>query len=121
MRGRTVTIAALATAFAWWATGLPPFSGTATVAVVGAGAVAMVAGARYLPPRVRPRLRVADAAPWVVLFGALVLLQVSAYLQHPRPEHPTLSYLINAALETHVARTTAFVGWLAGCVRLARR
>ena len=40
-----------AVAYAWWVTGLRPFSGLATAAVVGGGAAAVVLGRLALPPR----------------------------------------------------------------------
>jgi hypothetical protein len=108
------------TAYAWWAVGLPAFSAVATMAVVGAGAAAMVAG-----DRVRRRGRRTAAAgrvlPWLALAGLLAVVQLIAYAQQPRDEHPTLSSLTNAALDSHAARAAAFVGWLAAAVELARR
>ena len=58
---------------------------------------------------------------WAVLTAALAAWQLASWLQHPRDEHPTLSSLINAVLDTHLARTAAFVAWLAGAAWLARR
>ncbi|HEY7068730.1 MAG TPA: hypothetical protein VH479_01395 [Acidimicrobiales bacterium] len=120
---RTVTgvvLAVAVTAYGWWAVGLPAFSALATVAVVGAGAGAMVVGARA-----RRRPGAAQAAgrtwPWFVLAGLLACVQLIAYVQQPRDEHPTLSSLTNAALDTHAARAVAFLAWLAAAVELARR
>jgi hypothetical protein len=108
------------TAYAWWAVGLPAFSAGAAVAVVGAGAAAMVAG-----DRVRRRGRRTAGAgrvlPWFALAGLLAVVQLIAYAQQPRDEHPTLSSLSNAALDSHAARAAAFVAWLAAAVELARR
>ena len=59
--------------------------------------------------------------PWLVVVGVLACVQVIAYVQQPRDEHPTLSSLTNAALDTHVARAVAFLAWLAAAVELARR
>ena len=112
--------AAAVLAYGWWATGLPGFSAIATVAVVGAGAVAM-AGAARRGRRVAPRVRSSELVPWLVLFGALAAVQAAAYLQGPRSHHPTLSSLANAALDTHLARALAFAAWIGGCVHLARR
>jgi hypothetical protein len=113
-----VALGLVALAYAWWAVGLPAFSAAATVAVVGAGAVAMLGGsradrtARPAPGRV---------LPWLALAGLLAAVQAFAYLQQPRGEHPTLSSLTNAALDSHAARAAAFVGWLVVAVELARR
>jgi hypothetical protein len=112
-------------AYAWWAVGLPAFSAAATVAVVAAGAVAMVAGARARrrarrsgPVAVPPQPR---ALVWVAVLAVAGAVQLSAYLQHPREDHPTLSSLTNALLDSHPARAVAFVAWLAAARGLARR
>jgi hypothetical protein len=57
----------------------------------------------------------------VALILAGATWQVAAYVQHPRSDHPTLSSLVNAALDSHPARAAAFVAWLAGAWELARR
>jgi hypothetical protein len=115
-----VALAIGATVYAWWAVGLGAFSAAATVAVVGAGAVAMVAGSRARR-RGRPTGGVGRVLPWFALAGLLAAVQLIAYAQQPRDEHPTLSSLTNAALDSHAARAAAFVAWLAAAVELARR
>jgi len=47
----TAVPAAVAAGYAWWATGLRPFTGPALVAVLGAGLAAMALGAAALPRR----------------------------------------------------------------------
>ncbi len=124
MSPRNVVLAmggAGAGAYAWWATGLRPFAGTTTVAVVGAGVAAMVVGRRCGRRRPVVRPRAAGVIGWALLLGALAGWQLVAYLQHPRPEHPTLSSLADAVLDTHPLRALAFVAWLLGAARLARR
>lgn len=106
--------------YAWWATGLPPFSAGATVAVVGAGLGAMAIG------HVRRQHEDARPAPagvigWLVLLVALAGWELLAFFQHPRSEHPTLSSLTNAALGTHTGRALAFATWLVAASWLARR
>ena len=113
-------------AYAWWATGLAPFSTAATVAVVGSGAVVAV-GSRVRRPVaggdgvradvVTPR----SAAIWGALAGAMAAWQLNAFVRHPRVEHPTLSSLANTVLDPRPVRVVAFVGWLAGVAWLARR
>lgn len=120
-RSRPLFLGVAAVAYAWWATGLRPFSLLATVAVVGAGVIAMVVASRYLRPRGRVPVALREVLPWIVLFGALATVQLLAYSGSPRTEYPTLSYLANAALDTHVARASAFVAWLTGAGWLARR
>lgn len=112
-----------AAAYAWWATGLRPFSGPLTAAVVGAGIAAMAAGAAFGR---RPRRRPAEipgrrAAVWAGLFAALAAWELAAYVQQPRSEHPTLSSLADAVLDPHPVRAAAFLAWLAAAAVLARR
>jgi hypothetical protein len=107
-------------AYGWWATGLQAFSGSATLAIVGPGIAAVVIGAARRRPLISlPAL--SGAVGWVLLLGALAAWQMLAYLQHPRSEHPTLSSLLNAVLDTHPARAVAFVMWLVAAGLLARR
>lgn len=107
-------------AYAWWATGRRPFTAMATLAVVGAGLAAMaISQARRPQNDARPGL--AGAMGWLVLLVALAGWQLLAYVQEPRSEHPTLSSLANAALDTHTGRALAFAAWLVGGSRLARR
>ncbi len=106
-------------AYAWWAVGLPPFSRGATLAVLLAGGMAAAAGARSRRPAAPLPWR--RMAPWAGLAVALGAVQLVSYLQQPRADHPTLSSLTNAALDTQTARALAFVVWLAATVALARR
>lgn len=106
--------------YAWWATGRTPFTTTATLAVVGAGLAAVAVG-QARPPQRQSRPARAGAARWVVIMVALAGWQLLAYVQQPRSEHPTLSSLTNAALESHTARALAFTAWLAAGSRFARR
>ena len=80
----------------------------------------MVAGA-VGPARERPEVDAAGLGAWAVVAGAVGLWQLAAYLQAPRHDHPTLSSLANALLDSQPARTAAFVVWVLGAVRLARR
>ena len=107
-------------AYALWAVGLSPFSAGATVAVVGAGVAAMLAGSRA-KRRGGPTGGDGRVWPWIPLAGFLAAVQLIAYAQQPRDDHPTLSSLTNAALDSHAARAAAFVAWLAIAVELARR
>jgi hypothetical protein len=58
---------------------------------------------------------------WAVLAVATLVWELQAFLQHPRPEHPTLSSLSNDLLASYPARASALVVWLALGVWLARR
>jgi hypothetical protein len=104
--------------FAWWATGLRPFTGIAYAVVVGAGAAAMAWGAR----RPRPPARSWPAGgllAWAVLALGVAAWQVAAFVQHPRTAHPTLSSLANTALEPRAVRAVALALWLMLAARLA--
>ncbi|HKY67308.1 MAG TPA: hypothetical protein VJM49_13095, partial [Acidimicrobiales bacterium] len=63
----------------------------------------------------------ARVAGWGVLAAAAAVWQLAAYLQQPRHDHPTLSSLANAVLDSHAARAGAFVAWLAATAALVRR
>lgn len=106
--------------FAWWATGLRPFTGTAYVVVVGAGLSAMVWGARRRRPPARA-WRAGGLLVWAALALALAAWQMAAFVRHPRPLHPTLSYLANHVLEPRPVRALALALWLVAAARLARR
>ena len=107
-------------AYAWWATGLRPFTTPSLLAVVLAGVVTIAAGRRWRRPTVvtpdEGRL-----AGWAVLALTLAVWELAAFLQHPRADHPTLSSLADALLDTHAARAAAFVVWVAAGLVLARR
>jgi hypothetical protein len=114
--------AAAAVAYAWWVTGLEPFSDRATAAVVGGGLAAMALGRRFLPPRPPAGpVAVADLARWGLPVAALVVWQLVAWASEPRSDHPTLSSLANAALDPRPVRALAVVAWLAGAAWLGRR
>jgi hypothetical protein len=107
--------------FAWWATGLLPFTAPALTVTLASGGAAIVIGMRR---------RVGDGDslsssqgagiwPWLIL--GLLLWELGAFLQHPRAEHPTISSLANLMLESHPIRAVAFAVWLVTGVDLARR
>lgn len=120
-----VVAGALICGYAWWAVGRPPFSASATAAVVvpGAAVAALAAltrshaggSARRSEPAL-PRV-----AHWAALAAVAAVWQLAAYVQAPRGDHPTLSSLANAALDSHAARAAAFVAWLAAVMALVRR
>jgi hypothetical protein len=106
--------------YGWWAVSLPPFSGIATVAVLFAGAAAMAWGA--VTHRTRPMPGdVRRAGAWAALAVAVGSWQLAAYLQHPREDHPTISSLANALLDSQPPRAVAFLLWLVAAVALGRR
>jgi hypothetical protein len=114
--------AVLVCAYAWWAVALPPFSSTATVAVLLAGAAAAIVGVWVRSRHATARRPAATSlAPWALLAVVAAAWQLAAYLQEPRNDHPTFSSLANAALDTHATRAVAFVAWLLATVEIARR
>lgn len=119
--------ALVALAYAWWAVSLPPFSASATAAVLLAGLAAAARGAARRPPEHRRSRRGEGTVPtarlgaWCVLAVATAVWQLAAYVQAPRADHPTLSSLANALLGTHPVRAAAFALWLLGAAELARR
>lgn len=107
-------------AYAWWVVSLPPFSGVATAVVLLPGIGVSLAGrARRGPARAAPPAPGAGA--WAALAAVAVAWEVLAYVQHPRADHPTLSSLTNALLDSHPARAAAFILWLMAMLELARR
>jgi hypothetical protein len=117
---RRALIGLVVGAYAWWAVALAPFSRAATVAVLLAGGTAAAVGARRRRSG-RPREDGKGLVAWAALAAAAAAVQLAAYLQHPRFDHPTISSLTNALLDSHPARAVAFVVWLAATVELARR
>jgi hypothetical protein len=118
----TAVVAVAALGYAWWVTGLEPFSALATVAVVGGGAAATVLGRLLLPPRPAVGgVATVDLAVWAVVVAALVALQLAAWASEPRTDHPTLSSLADDALDPRPLRAAAVALWLAGAAWLGRR
>jgi hypothetical protein len=116
---RAVALVALL-AYGWWATGRQPFTLGATLAVVGAGVVAMAWGLRHRHHCRRVPVRRGMAA-WAVPVVILIGWQVVAYVQSPRSEHPTLSSMTNSVLDPHPVQAVAFVAWLILAAELAAR
>ncbi len=118
-------VAALTVAYAWFVTGLYPFTWPALAGTI-TGGVAVVAAARQ---RGTPRRALdpkaagwrAGAAVWAVLFLALAAWELAAFLQHPRADHPTLSSLASGVFDSHATRAAAFLAWLGVGAVLARR
>jgi hypothetical protein len=112
--------------YASWVVTLPPFSGRATAAVVLTGTTAMAIGVwerqrTSRNTRTAETARTVGVARWAVLASVAGAWQLAAYLQHPRADHPTISSLTNALLDSHVTRAAALVLWIAAAWELARR
>lgn len=113
-------MAVLAVAYAWFTTGLRPFTLPALVATLAGGLVVIRVGGRLSAP-VASRDLVRGAWVWLALGGAVVVWEVQAFLQHPRSAHPTISSLTNNLMQNHISRAGAMLAWLAAGVSLARR
>ena len=118
-------VAALAVAYAWFATELYPFTWPALAATLAGGAAVLTAGRRRATPvrarEAKPPASNAGTVVWVVLLLALGVWELAAFLQHPRPDHPTLSALANGVFDRHLVRALSFLAWLGAGAGLARR
>jgi hypothetical protein len=110
-----------AAGYAWWATGLRPFTWPSLVAVGAAGVVAFAVGSRRRDASGPCTRAVSGAWIWGVPLVLLAAWELAAYLQQPRADHPTLSSLADQALDGHPVRALAFLAWAAVAADLARR
>jgi hypothetical protein len=111
----------VAGAFAWWATGLRPFSDPALVVVPLGGLVAMGLGAWLLPARTAAPVPLRRLVLWGALAAAAAAWQLATFVQRPREEHPTMSSMANTLFDGRPIRAMAFLVWLAGAAALGRR
>ena len=109
--------------YAWWASGLRPFTRASLAATMLGGAVSIVVGMGGPPARRSPQGGVAGAghAAWAALFLLLAAWELIFFLQQPRADHPTLSSLANTVLAERPTRSLAFALWLLLGAGLARR
>jgi hypothetical protein len=113
--------AGAAAAYAWWTSGLRPFTWPALGAVGVAGVGTILLGTRRRRP-FEPRAHDAiGVLIWTIVCALLVGWEVAAYLQHPRADHPTLSALADRVIDWRPARALAFLAWMALGVDLSRR
>ncbi|MDQ4149536.1 MAG: hypothetical protein M3164_06040 [Actinomycetota bacterium] len=110
-----------ATAFAWWATSLRPFTTPSLIVTLASGALALFAGSRLRSQRANRDFPAWGYRVWMGLAVALASWELMAFMQQPRSNHPTLSSIANEILDSHPLRTAAFLVWLATGVDLARR
>ena len=122
MRTPITAVAALVAGYAWFASGLRPFTLPALVAVIGGGLVAVAIGARFPPVAAPPTTALAGGTwVWAALVVAVASWELQSFVQHPRHDHPTVSSLTNTLLESHWSRAAALLAWLIGAAWLARR
>ena len=105
--------AAIIGAYCWFATDLRPFTipidlAVAIPAVVLAALAWGPPGSRTSKSADRKASTRLDAVPWAVLFGLLAAFEVAAYLSSPRRDHPTLSSMADALMNTHPGRAAVF-------------
>jgi hypothetical protein len=110
-------------ALAWAATSLRPFTHPALAVTLLTGMVVVAIGARVRKtnpsaPRVAVRR---SPTVWILLIAALALLELIAFLQLPRVDHPTLSSLANQVFDSHLVRAIAFAAWIGAGFGIARR
>ena len=109
-------------AYAWWATGLRPFTWPALFAVAAAGIATILVGIRRRRPPFQPPAGAASGALiWGIVFAVLVGWELAAYLQQPRADHPTLSALADRVIDWRPARALAFLAWITLGADLSRR
>jgi hypothetical protein len=122
---RTVFGVLVGVAYAWWATGIAPFTALSYV-LVAAPVTALVAsytamgalaphrgdiGHRYR--RCAGDASLKNAAAWLaVLVGAAALESLGLALGGRSRSVPTLSTMVDHLLVTHVGRWLLFVAWL---------
>lgn len=112
----------VAGAYAWWATGLQPFTWPALVAVGVAGIVTIILGSRRRrPPFQLPAGAASGALLWGIVFALLVGWELAAYVHQPCADHPTLSALADGVIDGRPARALAFLAWIALGADLFRR
>jgi len=107
--------------YGWWFTGRQPFSGGALLALFGAaaGLIALSTAHRARADRSgrdemtahAPALRRSVIA-WSVTVTALVGWELLALFSHPRSDHPTISSLLETAMENHALRFGVYLLWL---------
>ncbi len=121
-----VLVAAALGAYCWFSADLRPF----TIPIGAAVAVPAVVVAILAWARSDSRTSIAaeqkaarrPAALWAVLFALLTGFEVAAYLSSPRRDHPTLSSMADALMNTHPGRAAVFALWLLlGWALLLRR
>ncbi len=112
-----VLVGAIIGAYSWFSADLRPFSipidaAVAIPSVIVASLAWSQPGSRSARVADEKAPRRVDAAPWAVLFGLLTAFEVVAYLSSPRRDHPTLSSMADALMNTHPGRAAVFVLWL---------
>lgn len=113
-----VAVAAVAAAYCGWVATTTPFTEEADIAV-SLGFAAMVGGAGWARRRARPAAVAlepapATAAPWLVVVGTVVVVELAAYFAGgaDRAAFPTLSALSDLADRSTAVKAVLVAGWL---------
>jgi hypothetical protein len=112
---RFAAFAVISAAYAWYATGLRPFTNAAYEAVFAAPAILLVFGLASPAGRRTPRdpLTLRAVAPWLALALVAGCLEATGLALGGRsPVVPTLSTVVDHALGWHATRFVLFFGWL---------
>jgi hypothetical protein len=112
--GPLVGIAVLV--YAWFSTGLRPFTVPIDVAVGVPILIVLAVSWRWsrLGALTRPEPRPARSGlvVWAVLVGALAVWELAAYVASPRQAHPTLSSISDNVTSGHPTRALVFAVWV---------
>jgi hypothetical protein len=71
--------------------------------------------------RPAPRALTRDALWWLIPVLVLGLTEFYAFLNTPRAEYPTVSFIFDPMFERYLPRTAGYLAWLAGFWALVRR
>ena len=131
---RATAFALLLVLYAWWASGVRPFSALGYVLLAVPSMVVVIllaAGGGFAPHEiranareraVRPDTSIATAWPWLAMLALAVALEIVGIALGGRSTTvPTLSTTLDHLLVTHVVRWLLYVAWLSvGATPLAR-
>ncbi len=122
---RATSLALLLVLYAWWASGVRPFSalGYVLIAVPSLAEVMLLVAWGRLSPHgvrtnkreraVRPAPSIVNAWPWLTLLVLAVTLEIAGLALGGRSASvPTLSTALDHLLVTHVVRWLLYVAWL---------
>jgi hypothetical protein len=117
-RRLVLLLAAAAVVYAWIAAGLLPFTLPEYVLVALPMVPVVVLTARRVGSAPVESSPGADggwhrtALLWLAVLLVLITWELLALFSSPREDHPTLSYLADRLMSTHVGRTVVFLAWL---------
>lgn len=95
------------------------WAATAVTVAIGLVAVALAVPGR--PGRAPARPGARSAAPWFVLAGVVLVLELGALAYGDRPAFPTISYLVGPEFVDPAVRFAGYVVWICGGYWLVRR